>query len=199
MNVSVTKMTPDLTHAAAFRQAMRLLASGVSVVTHGVGGERTGLTATSVCSLSTEPPSLIVCVNRTASLYARLGSGDLFGVNLLGAEHAEIAERFAGRSGLKGSERFRDARWITTPSGVSLLADAIASFECEAEDVIERHSHAIVIGRVRNAASKAADGALVYWRGGFDRIGWSPDEILRAIGVTPSKAQGQGSVVRFCD
>jgi flavin reductase (DIM6/NTAB) family NADH-FMN oxidoreductase RutF len=199
MNATVAKMTPDLTAAAAFRLAMRQLASGVSIVTHGVGEARTGLTATSVSSLSAEPPSLIVCVNRSASLYANLRSGDVFGVNLLGAEHVEIADRFAGRSGLKGSERFREGRWITTPNGVSLLADAIASFECEAEDVIERHSHAIVIGRVRNATSTAAAGALLYWRGGFERIGWSADEIFRAIGVTPAKAQSQSSVVRFSD
>jgi flavin reductase (DIM6/NTAB) family NADH-FMN oxidoreductase RutF len=165
---------------------MRQLASGISVVTHGAGEHRTGLTATSVSSLSAEPPTLIVCVNRSASLYQQLGSGDLFGVSVLGAEHAEIAERFAGRSGLNRAERFREGRWISTHDGVSLLADAIAAFECETEEIIERHSHAIVIGRVRLATHKSADNALLYWRGAYDSIGWSADEISRAIGVTPA-------------
>ena len=171
---------------AAFRLAMRQLASGVCLVTHGEGESRTGLTATSVSSLSAEPPTLIVCVNRSASLYERLNRGDAFGVSVLGAQHAEYADRFAARTGLAGAERFRFGDWLETPSGVSVLADALATFECEAEDVIERHTHAILIGRVVVAAPRPNEGALLYWRGAYDRIGWSAEEVSRAIGVTPS-------------
>jgi len=195
MNATVRNISAAPSAAESFRQAMRQLASGVSVITHGDGEYRTGLTATSVSSLSAEPPALIVCVNRSASLYARLGAGDLIGVNVLAADHAEIADRFAGRGGLKGAERFAEGRWITTPDGVWLLADAVAAFECEVEDIIERHSHAILIGRVRLAAPRPAEGALIYWRGAFDRIGWSADEVSRAIGVTPGAPGGR--VIRF--
>src|ERR1700689_4892587 len=135
MNATVRNISAAPSAAESFRQAMRQLASGVSVITHGDGEYRTGLTATSVSSLSAEPPALIVCVNRSASLYARLGAGDLIGVNVLAADHAEIADRFAGRGGLKGAERFAEGHWVTTPDGVWLLADAIAAFECEVEDI----------------------------------------------------------------
>ena len=117
---------------------MRQLASGVCLVTHGEGEARKGLTATSVSSLSVALPTLIVCVDRTASLYSQLALGAVFGVSVLGAQHAEYADRFANRTGLKGAERFREGCWVETPAGVSVLADALASLECEAEDVIER-------------------------------------------------------------
>jgi flavin reductase (DIM6/NTAB) family NADH-FMN oxidoreductase RutF len=166
-----------------YKLAMRQLASGVSVITHGSGAQRTGFTATSVTSLSSEPPTLIVCVNRAASLYAQLGTGDLFGVNVLGAQHAEIADRFAGRAGLAGAERFREGRWSTFADGASLLDDALAAFVCETDEVIERHTHAILIGRVRLARPQAQGGALLYWRGVYDQIGWSDEEVSRAVGL----------------
>jgi flavin reductase (DIM6/NTAB) family NADH-FMN oxidoreductase RutF len=181
--------------SASFRLAMRQLASGVSIVTNGSGEGRNGFTATSISSLSADPPTLIVCVNRSASFYAQLSAGDLFGVSVLGEAHTEIADRFAGRSDAKGAERFRAGRWIATPDGVPLLADALAAFECEAEEIIERHSHAILVGRVRLARPRAGGGALLYWRGGYDRIGWSADEISRAVGLAP--AQPGGDVVPF--
>jgi flavin reductase (DIM6/NTAB) family NADH-FMN oxidoreductase RutF len=164
---------------------MRELVSGVCLVTHGAGEDRVGLTATSVSSLSLAPPTLIVCVNRSASLYARLGTGDLFGVSVLAAHHAEHADRFASRTGLKGADRFREGAWMTTP--VSVLADAIATFECETEDVIERHTHAILIGRVTFAAPRPSEGALLYWRGAYDRIGWSAEELSCVIGPSPAR------------
>jgi flavin reductase (DIM6/NTAB) family NADH-FMN oxidoreductase RutF len=169
--------------AQDFKLAMRQLASGVCVITHGSGAQRTGFTATSVTSLSSEPPTLIVCVNRAASLYAQLASGDLFGVNVLGAHHCEIADRFAGRAGLAGADRFREGRWSTFADGVSILDDALAAFVCETDEVIVRHTHAILIGRVRLARPQAQGGALLYWRGTYDQIGWSDEEVSRAVGL----------------
>jgi len=174
---------PEL--ASSFRLAMRQLASGVCLVTHGEGEARVGLTATSVSSLSVDPPTLIVCINRAASLYARLKRGDAFGVSVLGAQHAEYADRFAARTGLTGAERFHEGEWIETHAGVLVLADALATFECEAEEIIERHTHAIIVGRATSAAPRPNDGALLYWRGAYDRIGWSAEEVSRVVGAAP--------------
>jgi flavin reductase (DIM6/NTAB) family NADH-FMN oxidoreductase RutF len=173
----------------AFRAAMRRLASGVCLVTHSVGGARAGMTATAVASLSLDPPTLIVCLNRAASTYAGLAPGVAFGVSVLGADHREFAERFAGRTGEEGAERFREGRWLIPPSGAPLLWDALAAFECEVEDIVERHTHAIVIGRVKHAAAGSDGGALVYWRGGYDQLGWSRDELSRATGLSPQSAR----------
>jgi flavin reductase (DIM6/NTAB) family NADH-FMN oxidoreductase RutF len=197
MSASVRKPAATPCASDAFRHTMRQLASGITVVTHGAGERRTGLTATSVASLAAEPPSLIVCVNRSTSLFAGLGLGDPFGVSVLGAEHAEIADRFAGRSGFDGAERFAAGEWISTPDGVSLLADALASVVCETEDIIERHSQAILIGRVRHAKDRVGDSALLYWRGVYDRIGWSAEEVARVSGVTPRTPRCDGTIIRF--
>ena len=170
-----------------FRAAMRHLASGVCLVTHSVGGAPAGMTA--VASLSLDPPTLIVCLNRAASTYAGLAPGTAFGVSVLAADHRELAERFAGRTGAEGAECFREGRWLIPPSGAPLLWDAIAAFECEVEDIVERHTHAIVIGRVKRAAAGAGGGALVYWRGGYDQLGWSRDELSRATGLSPRNAR----------
>ena len=72
---------------------------------------------------------------------------------------------------------------MQTPAGASVLAEALAIFECEAEDVIERHTHAIVVGRVSFAAPRLDEAALLYWRGVYERIGWSAEEVSRAAGT----------------
>ena len=175
--------------SSVFRAAMRQLASGVCLVTHSVGGERAGMTATAVASLSLDPPTLIVCVNRAASTYSGLTLGAAFGVSVLGADHLEFAERFAGRTGEEGADRFREGRWMTAPNGTPLLWDALAAFACEVDDIVERNTHAIVVGRVKHAAAASDGGALVYWRGGYDQLGWSDDELARATGLSPQSAR----------
>jgi flavin reductase (DIM6/NTAB) family NADH-FMN oxidoreductase RutF len=173
-----------------FRAGMRKLACGVSLITVGVGVERRGMTATAVSSFSADPPTLIVCVNRGASMYPGLVRGAAFGVSVLAAGGQEIADRFAGRTGVNGADRFDEGRWRIAPSGVSLFADSAAAFECEVEELIERHSHAIVIGHVKRIATQGGDGALVYWQGDYDRLGWSADEVARAIGLNPVARRG---------
>jgi flavin reductase (DIM6/NTAB) family NADH-FMN oxidoreductase RutF len=172
-----------------FRQAMRQLAGGVSVVTVGAHEERTGLTATSVTSLCADPPTLLVCVNRDSSSYQALTRFGFFAVNVLAADQREVAERFGGGSALKGSQRYQGGRWLVMPSGVCRLADAAAVFECEVDECIERHTHAIVIGLVRHVLVGSGSGALVRWRGAYDQVGWSTDEISRAIGLSPSEGK----------
>ena len=173
---------------STFREAMRELARGVCVVTFGAGNDRTGFTATSVTSLSADPPSLLACIHRSSSSYDAVRRSLAFAVNLLSADQQEYAELFAGRSGLQGSERYQGGPWRPLPSGVLCLANSIAAFDCEIEDLIERHTHAILIGRVRHVFIGAGSGALVYWRGDYDQVGWSRDQIARATGRSPVRA-----------
>ena len=91
----------------AFRNAMRQLAGGISVATVGEGDDRAGLTATSVTSLSVDPPTLLVCVNLSSSSLPLLDRYRRFGVNLLGHEHRAVADRFASRAGEKGLQEVR--------------------------------------------------------------------------------------------
>lgn len=166
-----------------FRIAMRELAGGVSVVTLGQDERRTGFTATSVSSLSLEPPTVIVCVNRRSSSWPLLREADSFGINVLSASHRELAHRFAGGGGIEGLARYEGAQWVAAITGAPLLADALAAFDCSIEEIIERHSHAIVIGRVEAVRRRSGGGALLCWRGDYDQLGWSQDEISNAVGL----------------
>jgi len=158
-----------------FRGAMRHLTGGVSVITAGRGSDISGMTVTSVSSLSVEPPSLIVSVNRAASSWPLLKRYGHFGVNILTADQIDIAEGFTGRGGLNGAARFAGAEWTTRASGVPLLVGALAAIDCEVEDIVERHSHAIVIGRVRDLQLSARTAALAYWQGRYVAIDQDED------------------------
>jgi flavin reductase (DIM6/NTAB) family NADH-FMN oxidoreductase RutF len=161
--------------SGGFRNAMRQLTGGVSVITAGRGRDISGMTVTSVSSLSVDPPALIVSINREASSWPLVKRYGFFGVSILTSDQIDIAERFTGKGGLKGADRFAGARWTTRASGVPLLVGALAAIDCEVEDVVERHSHAIVIGRVLDVAVSARTAALAYWQGRYVAIDQDED------------------------
>jgi flavin reductase (DIM6/NTAB) family NADH-FMN oxidoreductase RutF len=163
-----------------FRGAMRQLTGGVSVITAGRGKDISGMTVTSVSSLSVEPAALIVSINREASSWPLVKRHGFFGVNILASDQIDIAERFTGKGGLKGAARFTDAEWVTRVSGVPLLVGALAAIDCEVEDIVERHSHAIVIGRVLDLQLSSRTAALAYWQGQYVAIDRDEDAVRLA-------------------
>jgi 3-hydroxy-9,10-secoandrosta-1,3,5(10)-triene-9,17-dione monooxygenase reductase component len=167
MTMALRNIPAPLSEGSAFRAAMRRLAGGVSVITAGTGEERTGLTVTSAVSLSLEPPTMLVCVNRNASAWPIIQRERHYCVNILAGRHQDVADRFAGRDGVKGVERYHGARWRQLSTGASGLEDALAIIDCAVEEVIERGSHGIVIGAVR-AVHVGDDGdALIYAHGRY--------------------------------
>jgi flavin reductase (DIM6/NTAB) family NADH-FMN oxidoreductase RutF len=170
-----------------FRNAMRQLTGGVSVITAGRGKDISGMTVTSVSSLSVDPPALIVSINREASSWPLVKRYGFFGVNILTSDQIDIAEQFTGKRGLKGADRFTGAHWMTRASGVPLLVGALAAIDCEVEDVVERHSHAIVIGRVLDVAVSARTAALAYWRGRYVAIDQDEDALKLAEVSVPAR------------
>ncbi|UTY60875.1 flavin reductase family protein [Massilia sp. erpn] len=156
----------------AFRRAMRELAGGVSVVATGAGQDRTGCTVTSFCSLSVDPPSVLVCLNHGSSTLKAMRANGAFGVSQLSANHHEVAKVFSDAK-LYGAARFEWGDWRNLITGSPLLSDALAVIDCQLEDVIERHTHAIIIGRVVAVGNHEQDAALVHWRGRFETLGAS--------------------------
>jgi flavin reductase (DIM6/NTAB) family NADH-FMN oxidoreductase RutF len=170
-----------------FRNAMRQLTGGVSVITAGRGRDVSGMTVTSVSSLSVDPPALIVSINREASSWPLVKRYGFFGVNILTSDQIDVAERFTGKGGLKGVDRFAGARWTTRASGVPLLVGALAAIDCEVEDIVERHSHAIVIGRVLDVAVSARTAGLAYWQGRYVAIDQDEDAAKLAEVSVPAR------------
>jgi flavin reductase (DIM6/NTAB) family NADH-FMN oxidoreductase RutF len=161
---SISRQETDNAACDSFRSAMRHLASGVSVITTGQGEQRTGLTATSVNSLSMEPPSLLVCINRASTTLKAMRENGVFGVNFLAAGHRDVAERFDGRGNVSGAARYRGSEWITLVTGSPLLADALAALDCTIDTIMEWNTHAVVIGRVEAIHQPGGPQALVHWR-----------------------------------
>ena len=151
----------------SFRNAMRYLAGAVSVVTTGAGEQRTGFTATSVSSLSVEPPTLLVCLNRGSSSWPVLRTHGAFCVNVLAHDHLHVADRFAGRGGAQGSARYDGEQWRQLATGTWALSSALAAIDCEVEEALDRHSHTILIGRVKAIALRDSAEPLLYWQGAY--------------------------------
>lgn len=173
--------------SADFRGAMRHLTGGVSVITAGRGKDITGMTVTSVTSLSVDPPTLLVSINRDASSFPLIKRYGAFGVNMLAADQLDVAERFAGKGGLKGADRFAGSQWVTAVSGVPLLVGALSAVDCEVEEIVERHSHGIVIGRVSSVRNSTRNAALAYWHGRYVAVDQDEDAARLAEVSVPSR------------
>ncbi|RNI18414.1 flavin reductase family protein [Flexivirga caeni] len=135
-----------------FLTAMSSLAATVCVIAaSSPSGERFGITATAVCSLSTTPPQLVACVNRGSSMAKALTATGWFSVNILSHSQESIAATFAGRTGLKGSDRFANADWSQHTTGTPTLDGATAVCVCHLSNSLHQASHMVVIGRVLDA------------------------------------------------
>jgi flavin reductase (DIM6/NTAB) family NADH-FMN oxidoreductase RutF len=149
----------------AFRLAMRRLASAVGVVTALDGGARVGMTASSITSLTMNPPALLVCVNQSASLHACLDVGASFCVNLLASGQREIPAVFAG--GLAGEARFAHGVWTPDGRGVPRLEDAQANISCSVDRILAYGTHSIVIGRVETVRTTGTINPLILQDGNY--------------------------------
>jgi flavin reductase (DIM6/NTAB) family NADH-FMN oxidoreductase RutF len=148
-----------------FRDAMRAFVGNCSILTVGDGEDASGLVVTSAISLSADPPLLLACVNRTASAHPLIVKYGRFGWSSLGVAHQAVAERFSGFGGVKGAARYDGAEWETAVTGARLLKGAPAAFDCTVEEMIDRATHSILIGRVRAVRTTPGTGALIYWNG----------------------------------
>ena len=147
-----------------FRQAMRRVASTVNVISLCVDGQPMGITATAVSSISMDPPSLLICINRAAAVHAPLESVTWFGVNVLHRDQQEVAEVFADR-------RYHEMRfasgWHMDCDRPPRLADAQASILCRRIDHHQFGTHSIFIGVVEEAAFREDVDPLVYLNGRY--------------------------------
>jgi len=159
--------------AGEFRSAMRALASAVSIVSTTHDGQRFGMTATAVASMSMSPPSLLVCVNQAASLHAPLLASGAFCVNILHAWQSALAQAF----GSKQVDRFAHGTWLLDDRAMPYLADAQASIFCDVDDIHAYGSHTVVIGKVYRVGVCGPVHPLLYQDGRYtvglaDGVDW---------------------------
>lgn len=135
-----------------FRRAMRLLASGVTVIATAHDRRRSGLTATAVCSLAMSPARILACINLRGYTYELLSRSRCASINILAEDHQRLADRFAGRAGEDdGQGRFADGDWVTSATGAPLLADALVALDCSIMQMSVLDTHAILLCQVEDA------------------------------------------------
>jgi flavin reductase (DIM6/NTAB) family NADH-FMN oxidoreductase RutF len=141
------------------RGALRRFAKSVAIITTRWNGQRYAMAASAVVELSLEPPSLLVCVNKTASLAKPLVDGARFAVNLLGKDHAALPACCSAPQ--HGERRFRLGDWREWES-VPILEDAQASFVCTPDSVVPYGTHYVVIGKIDTVRQSGAVDPLIY-------------------------------------
>lgn len=132
----------------SFREAMSRLAGAVQIITSDGPLGRAGLAATAVCSVTDNPPTLLICLNRTGSATGPLLGNKFFNVNMLNADQLDVASAFGGKRGM--DERFATGAWSVGSNGAPVLAGCPVVFECTIAETIEQGSHTVIFGRVGN-------------------------------------------------
>ena len=156
--------------ALLFREAMSRLGAAVHVVTTAGPGGRAGITATAVCSVSDNPPTLLLCLNRSNRSTPVFDENGVFCINTLGAEEENVADEFAGRTRCSMDDRFHSGEWITLSTGSPILRSAVMAFDCRAVEIKEVATHNILFGAVEGVHMGEPGPALVYHERIYKRV-----------------------------
>ena len=152
--------------AAQFRQLMGRFATGVSVVTaRGAGGHPAGMTASSVASVSLDPPLLLVAVDRQNDMHDALLAAADFAINILAADQEAMARRFAAVE----ANRFDGVGYREGRRGVPLIDGALAHIECAKHAAVPSGDHTVFFGLV-TGGEVSERRPLLYSRGGYARL-----------------------------
>lgn len=162
-------MIADDEMRASFRNAMASLGSAVCVITSAGDAGRLGFTATAVSSVTDDPPTLLVCMNRNSTQNEPLLRNGVLCVNVLAAHQQSLSGIFAG--GIASmDERFASAQWVTAESGSPLLKHAVANADCTIDRVIDVGTHTVIFARVAHVQTQPGRG-LVYFDRGYHHVG----------------------------
>lgn len=159
--VSAVRVEP--VRKESFRDAMAKLGAAVNIITTDGGAGRAGFTASAVCSVTDEPPTLLVCLNRSASVYEAVTRNAVLCVNVLHGRHKALSNLFGGKTPM--AERFDAAHWRTAETGAPLLDDASVSFDCRIVGGTAVGTHDVLYCEVVAIETRLRAGGLMY----FDR------------------------------
>jgi flavin reductase (DIM6/NTAB) family NADH-FMN oxidoreductase RutF len=158
-----------------YRDCMSLLATGVTVITTMTADGPVGMTASAVCSLSLEPPLLLVCVRTSLPTHNALQASGHFGVSVLDQDQIDIARRFA----TPGADRFTGLD-LRAELPVPVLRPAIAYFSCAVAERFPGGDHSIFTGRVLACGHQPGRRPLLYFGRRFGALEDPEQELLRS-------------------
>jgi 4-nitrophenol 2-monooxygenase / 4-nitrocatechol 4-monooxygenase, reductase component len=165
-------MGPRSLTSDEFREVISHFASGVTVVTALHDGRMYGTTASAVTSLSLEPPMLLVCMNKQSETGRAVAISKRFGVNILGANQVDLAERFAQ----KGGDKFAGVPITSGESGEPLFEEALATLECRVAEETTGGTHHVFLAEVERGAARGG-APLAYFKGEFGRLDLTPGQL----------------------
>lgn len=149
-----------------FRSALSRFPSGVTVVTTRDGEERFhGITVSAFCSLSLDPPRVLICIEKTAGSHIALETSQAFIVNMLSADQRELSERFASTL----ENKFESVEFEDGLDGIPILVGCLATLECRVTSAYDGGDHSIFVGEVERATVNDGD-PIVYFRGDYRAI-----------------------------
>src|SRR3954452_16334607 len=148
-----------------FRDVISHFASGVTVITALYDGRAYGTTASAVTSLSLEPPMLLICMNKQSETGRAVAQSKQFGVNILGADQVDLAERFAK----KGGDKFEGVPVTPGKWGEPLFEQALATLECRVAEETTGGTHYVFLAEVESGAARGGT-PLAYFKGEFGRL-----------------------------
>ncbi len=154
--------------AGQFKAGMRSLAGAVNIITAAHAGHRYGMTATAVCSVSAEPPAVLVCINKLATTHGAVGKSEAFCVNVLRAEDWELSTVFSG--GQSGEARFKSRDWTRLATGSPVLIDALVCFDCRVVKKLAHGTHTIFLGEVQQMTFGQKGKPLLYSEGQYAKL-----------------------------
>jgi len=155
---------------APFRDAMSRLGAAVHVVTTAGPAGKAGFTATAVASVSDQPATLLVCLNRRSQVTPILSGNRVLAVNTLRAGADPVADLFAGRTGVPMAERFATIAWHTLATGAPVLSSAVVAFDCRVIEVKAVATHNVIIAGVVALHLGEPGPALVYHERAYKQV-----------------------------
>lgn len=156
--------------AQNFREAMSRIAAAVHVVTTDGPGGRFGATVSAACSVSDDPPSMLICLNRQTRMHDAVLHNRSFCLNTLSDDHEEISDSFGGRDNLEMAEKFAKHNWTNLATGCPALDTARLSVDCEVFSVTEMGTHSIIVGTVADLRMTDPGKSLLYVRRGYKSL-----------------------------
>jgi flavin reductase len=143
-----------------YRDAMAGLGAAVSIITTDGPAGRAGFTASAVCSVTDDPPTLLVCMNRTSSAYASVTGNKLVCVNVLSAQQEPLSRLFGGKVPI--AERFAAAVWSTLETGAPVLTGCAVAFDCQIANVTTVGTHDVLFCRIVALQRSGLTENLIY-------------------------------------
>jgi flavin reductase len=160
-----------LVDSRSFRSGMARLAAGVNIITSTGPKGWCGFTASAVCSVTDDPPTLLVCANRGSQSYDTIKASGFLCVNTVSGGHEELSMRFAGANGLKDMRaRFAGADWTTLVTGAPALSDASVTFDCRVVHNVEVGTHDAFFCEVLAIREGGRSDGIVYFGRQFHRV-----------------------------